>query len=82
MEFDEQGEEVQVFLRTWDVDIFRRVCVATLYRYSSDSYREVSALGRLVYALGPDVTLVSISGGSTILVEAFCEYLGSGYHQN
>ena len=34
-------------------------------------------------ALGPDVSvaLASISGGSTVLVEAFCEYLGSGYRQ-
>ena len=32
-------------------------------------------------ALGPEVSAVSISGRSTVLVEAFCEYLGSGYRQ-
>ena len=32
-------------------------------------------------ALGPNVSVASITGGSTVLVEAFCEYLGSGYHQ-
>ena len=81
MEFDEQGEEVRVFPRTWDRVIVRRVCVATLDRHSSDPHQEFSALGRLIYALRPNVSVVSLIGGSTILVEAFCEYLGSGYRQ-
>ena len=38
-------------------------------------------LGRIVDSLGPDVSVAWINGGSTILVEAFCEYLGSGYRQ-
>ena len=62
---------MRVFLRTWDVDTFRRVCVATLDRYSSDLHQEVTALGRAVDALGPDVSVASIDGGSTVLVEAF-----------
>ena len=83
MEFEEELEfdKVRVFLRTWDVDTFRRVCVATLDRYSSDPHREVTALGRMVDALGPDVSVASISGGSTVIVEAFCEHLGNGYRQ-
>ena len=81
MEFEEEGDKVRVFLRTWDVDTFKRVCVATLDRYSSDLYQETSALGRVVDALGPDVSVASISSGSTVLVEAFCEYLGNGYRQ-
>ena len=81
MEFEEEGENVRVFLRTWDVDTFRRVCVATLDRYSSKPHREVTALGRVVDALGANVSVASISGGSTVLVEAFCEYLGNGYRQ-
>ena len=81
VEFDEEGDKVRVFLRTWDVDTFRRVCVVTLDRYSSDPHQEISALGRVVDALGPDVSVASISGGSTVLVEAFCEYLGSEYRQ-
>ena len=36
-------------------------------------------MGRLIDALGPDVSVLSISGGSTILVESFCEYLSSCY---
>ena len=35
----------------------------------------------MVDALGPDVSVASISGGLTVLFEAFCEYLGSGYRQ-
>ena len=81
VEFEEEGDKVRVFLRTWDIDIFRSVGVATLDRYSSDPHQNISALGRIVDALGPDVSVVSISGGSTLLVEAFFEYLGSGYRQ-
>ena len=81
VEFEKEGDKVRVFLRTLDVDTFIRVCVATLDRYSSDPDEEVSALGRIVEALGPDVSLASISGGSIVLGEAFCEYLGSGYRQ-
>ena len=81
VEFEEEGDNVRVFLRTWDVDTFKRVCVATLDRYSSDPHQEITALGRMVDALGPDVSVASISGGSSVLVEAFCEYLCGGYRQ-
>ena len=72
---------MRVFFRTWDRDIFRRVCVANLDCYSSDPQQEVWTLGRLVDALEPDVSVVSISGGSTIVVEAVCEYLDSEHRQ-
>ena len=81
VEFEEEGDKVLVFLRTWDVDTFKRVCVATLDRYSSDPLQEVTAMGRVVDALGLEVSVASISGGSTVLMEAFCEYLGNGYRQ-
>ena len=81
MEVEQEGDKVRVYLRTWDVDIFKRVCVATLDCYSSDPHQEISALGRMVDALGLDFSVASISGGSAILVEAFCKYLGSGYRQ-
>ena len=81
VEFEEEGDKVRVFLRTWDVDNFKRVFVATLDRYSSDLHEEITDLGRMVDALVPDVSVASISGGSTVLVEAFREYLGSGYRQ-
>ena len=72
---------MRVFIRTWEINIIKRVCVATLDHHSSDPYQENTALGRIVDALGPDVSVVSINGESTILVEAFCEYLSSGYRQ-
>ena len=81
VEFVEEGDKVRVLLRTWDVDTFKTVCVATLDRYSSDLHQEISELGRIVDALGLEVWVTSISGGSTVLVEAVCEYLGSGYGQ-
>ena len=81
MEFEEEGEKVRVFLRTWDMDTFRRVCVATLDCYSSDPHQNISSLGRIVDALGPDVSVASLSGGSTVLMEAFCKYLGSEYRR-
>ena len=81
MELEEEGDKVRVFLRTWDVDTFRRVFVATLDCYSSNPHQEISVLGRVVDALGPEMSVTSISGGSTVLVEAFCEYLGSEYRQ-
>ena len=82
VEIEEEGDKVRVFLCTWDINIFKRVYVATLDRYSSDPHQEVTALGRVVDALGLDVSVASISGGSTVLVEAFCDSLGNGYRQN
>ena len=79
VELEEKGDKVRVFLRTWDVDNFRPVRVATLDCYSTDPHQEITTLGQMVNPLGPDVSVDSISGGSTVLVEAFCEYLGSGY---
>ena len=81
VDFEEQGDKVRVFVRTWDSNIFRWVCVATLDHYSSDHQQEISALGRIVDALGPDVSVDPVSGGSNILVEAFCEYLFRGRRQ-
>ena len=81
VEFEKEGDKVRMFLRTWDVDTFSRICVATLDRYNTDPNQIMTAFGRMVDALGPDVSVASISGGSTCLVEAFCEHLGSGYRQ-
>ena len=81
VEFEEEGDKVREFFRTREIDIFRRVCVATLDRYSGNPYREIAALGQVVDAMGPDVSVVSISGGLAVLVETFCEHLGSGYPQ-
>ena len=81
MGFEKQGEEARVLLRTWGEDIFRRVWVKRLHRYIGDTHQEISTLVPFIDALGPCVSIVSISGGSTILVEALCEYMDSGYRQ-
>ena len=53
--------------------------MASLDRHRGDPHQEISMSGRIIDALGPDVSVVLINGGSTILMEAFCQYLGSGY---
>ena len=82
VEVEEHGEEVRVFLCTRKKDIIRRVCLATLYLFRGDPHQEVPTLGRLIDALMPDMSVVSISGASTILVETFCECRGKGYRHN
>ena len=82
VEFEEEGDKVRVFLRTWDVDTFRRVCVATLDRCSSDPHQEITALGRMVDALGPHVSVASISGGSTVLLKPFVNIWAVGIVRN
>ena len=81
MEFEEHSDEVRLFLRNLDIDIFWRACVAMLDHYSSDLHQEIAALSRIVDALDLDVSWVSISSESTILVEVFCNYLRSRYRQ-
>ena len=81
VKFEDEGDKGMAFLHTWDIDIFKRFCVATLDCYSTNPHQEISTLSRLVDALGPDVSVASISGRSTALVEAFCKYLVRGYRQ-
>ena len=50
----------------------------TLDGYSDDSQHEAWTLGRLIDALESEVSVVSISGQSTVLVELFCKYLVNG----
>ena len=45
VEFEEEGDKVQVFFRTWDMDTFRRVCGATLVCYRIDFHQEMTTLG-------------------------------------
>ena len=80
-EFMEEDEHTWVFLRCWDNSQFRRVCVAVLDRFSGNVSEEVVALGRIIDAIGPDVHVVSVQGGPHALVEAYVNFLGSGYQQ-
>ena len=79
IEFVEEGEHTWVFLRCWENHQFRRVCVAVLDRFSGNVGEEVVALGRIIDAIGPDVRVVSVQGGPHALVEAYINFLGSGY---
>ena len=81
VELVEEGEHTWVFLRCWDNSQFRRVCVAVLDRFSGEVSEEVAVLGRIIDAIGPDVRVVSVHGGSHALVEAYVNFLGSGYQQ-
>ena len=81
VEFVEESEHTWVFLRCWDSSQFRRVCVAVLDRFSGDVSEEVVALGPIIDAIGPDVRVMSVQGGPDALVEAYVNFLESGYQQ-
>ena len=81
VEFVKRGEHNWVFVRCWDNNHFRRVCVTILDSFSSNVKEEVVVLGRTIDALGPEVRVVSEQGGLHALVEAYVTFLGSGYEQ-
>ena len=70
-----------MFIRCWDNNQYRRVCVALLDSFSKNGNEEGVVLGRIFDALGPDVRVVSVPGGPHALVEAYVSFLGSGYQQ-
>ena len=82
MEFEEEGDKVRVFLRTWVVDTIKRVCVATLDRYSSDPHQKITALGRMVDALGPDVQWRQSVVARPILLRPFVNIWAVGIVKN
>ena len=81
IEFDETGEEVWVFLRTWEKQVFQTVCWATLDLNGDDSHHGVTGLGRTLDTFGLDVSVVALTGGSNVLAEAFSSFLGNGHRQ-
>ena len=81
VEFVEQGEHTWVFFRCWDSSQFRRVCVAVLDRFCGNVSEEVVMLGCIIDAIGPDVRVVSVQEGPHAVVEAYVNFLGSGYQQ-
>ena len=68
-----------VLERTWERSTFRRVCVAVLSRFSANTTLEVTILGKILDAAGPDASVVFLHWGPHVLAEAFASYLGSGY---
>ena len=70
-----------MFIRCWDNNQFRRVCESILDWFSSNVNEEVVVLGRIVDAVGLNVRVVSAQGGPHALIEAYRNFLGSGYQQ-
>ena len=79
LEFEERGETVWAFIRTWEKGTFRRVAVDVVDRFTVDATHEVEVLGSVVAAVGSSASLVAISGGSHVLADTYKEYLGCGY---
>ena len=79
VEFGERGTEIWVFVWTWETSTYRRVFVAVLSRFSSDTTSEDTMLGPIIDAAGPDVTTASIHGGPRVFTKAFANCLGNGY---
>ena len=79
LEFEERGETVWAFIRTWEKGTFRRVAVDVVDRFTVDATHEVAVLGSVVAAVGSSASLVAISGGSHLVADTYKEYLGSGY---
>ena len=78
LEFEERGETMWTFMRTWEKGTFRRVAVDVVDRFAVDATHEVAVLGSVVAAVGSSASLVAISGGSHV-ADTYKEYLGSGY---
>ena len=81
IEFEEHSSCTWVFIRTWEKDSLRRVCVAVLDRYFGDASTELTVLGRILSSVPSDCKLVSLVGGSHTLVETYTEFCGSGKSQ-
>ena len=68
-EFEERGDEVWVFLWTWENIVFHRECLAILYRYSDDPHLEIKIVGQYKDASGLDLAVLALNGGSYLLAE-------------
>ena len=79
LEFEERGESLWAFMRTWEKGTFRRVAVTVADRFAVDATHKLSVLGSVVAAVGGLASLFAISGGSHVLTDTYGEYLGSGY---
>ena len=79
IEFEERGSDTWIMVRTWDRSTCSRVCVSVLSQFSANTTLEATILAKLVDAVGPEASAVSLHGGSQVLAEAFASYLVSGY---
>ena len=81
LEFEERGESLWAFVRTWEKGTFRLVAVDVVDRFTVDATQDVAVLGSVVSAVGGSASLVAISGESHLLADTYKEYLGSGHSQ-
>ena len=58
IEFEERGSEIWVMVRTWELSFFRRVCVAVLSGFSTNTTLEATILAKILDAAGPDTSVV------------------------
>ena len=79
LEFEERGESLWAFMRTWEKGTLRRIAVEVVDRFAVDSTHDVSVLGSVVSAASSSASLVAISGWPHVLADTYKEYLGSGY---
>ena len=79
LEFEERGESLWAFMRTWEKGTFRRVAVSVADRFAVDATHDLSRLGSVVSALGISASLVAVSGVSHVLADTYREFFGSGY---
>ena len=79
LEFEERGESLWAFMRTWEKGTFRWVAVDVIDRFTVDATHKVAVLGSVVAAVGSWASLFAFSGGSHVLADTYREYLGSGY---
>ena len=79
LEFEERGESLCAFMRTWEKGTFRRVAVNVTDHFAADATHELAVLGSIVAAVGGSASLVAVSGGSRVLADTYGEYLGNGY---
>ena len=75
LEFEERGESLWAFMRTWEKGTFRRVAVSVADRFAVDATHELSGLGAIVSAVGGSASLVAVSGRSHVLGDTYREYL-------
>ena len=79
IEFEERDKQIWSIIRSWDNNQLRRVCVSILDRFSSNVKEEVVVLGRIIDVLDPNDRVVSVHGGPHAIVEAYVNFLDSGY---
>ena len=80
LEFEERGESLWAFMRTWEKGTFQRAAVAVTDRFAVDATHKLSVLGSAVAAVGGLASLVAVFVGSHVLADTYGEYLGSGYN--